>query len=281
MNVRILTDELTEKYLRSLVLDEKSYITIQKYRHDITVFQEYLGGRELKKELVIEYKNKLLKDGYAVSSINSMISAINSMFAFLGWGDLKIRFLKYQRQLFIPEEKELSRDEYVRLVTTASEDGEDRLAMMLQTICATGIRVSELSFITVEAAKRGRAVVRCKSKSRTVFIVDLLSRKLLSYAKARGIKSGPVFITAGGKPIDRTRIWREMKKLCEKADVNPKKVFPHNLRHLFARVFYAMKNDIAKLADVLGHSSINTTRIYVASTGNQHIEELKNMRLLI
>ena len=192
-----------------------------------------------------------------------------------------MKTIKIQQQVFCPEEKELTRAEYMRLVNTAKAKHNERLCLILQTICGTGIRVSELQFITIEAAKRGEATVSCKGKTRSVFIVRELQKKLLRYAAEQGIESGCIFITRGGKPVSRTNIWREMKALCGEADVNPNKVFPHNLRHLFARVFYGIEKDIAKLADILGHSSINTTRIYIISTGTEHRKRMENMRLII
>ena len=210
-----------------------------------------------------------------------MISSINSLFSFLCWHDLRVKTLKLQQQVFCPEEKELTKSEYVRLCRAADRKHNERLNLILQTICGTGIRVSELQYITVEAVKRSEAIVNCKAKTRVVFIVKELKQKLLRYAAEQGIKNGMIFITKTGKPISRTNIWREMKALCGEANVNPQKVFPHNLRHLFARVFYGIEKDIAKLADILGHSNINTTRIYIMSTGAEHRRRMENMRLII
>ena len=210
-----------------------------------------------------------------------MLASINSLFAFLGWHDLKVKSIKLQQQIYCPEEKELTKVEYTRLCRTAEKKHNERLNLILQTICGTGIRVSELQFITVEAVKLGEATVSCKAKTRSVFIVKELQKKLLRYAAEQGIKNGMIFVTRTGKPISRTNIWREMKALCEEANVNPQKVFPHNLRHLFARTFYGIEKDIAKLADILGHSSINTTRIYIISTGTEHRRRMENMHLII
>lgn len=281
MKGRILTNALLEQFREHLILEERSDATIEKYCRDVYAFTAYADGAEITKELAIAYKNKLKEGGYAVRSINSMLASINSLFAFLGWHDLKVKSIKVQQQIFCPEEKELTKAEYMRLVNTAKVKHNERLCLILQTICGTGIRVSELQFITVEAAKRGEATVSCKGKTRSVFIVRELQKKLLRYATEQGIKSGSIFITRGGKPISRTNIWRDMKSLCEEANVNPNKVFPHNLRHLFARVFYGIEKDIAKLADILGHSSINTTRIYIISTGTEHRQRMENMRLII
>ena len=208
-------------------------------------------------------------------------SATKSFFSFFGWDDLKVKSLKLQQQVYCPAEKELTKAEYTRLCKAAQRRHNERLNLILQTICGTGIRVSELQFITVEAAKCGEAVVRCKGKTRAVFIVRELRQKLLRYAAEQNIRSGMIFVTRTGKPISRTNIWREMKALCIEADVNPQKVFPHNLRHLFARVFYGIEKDIAKLADILGHSSINTTRIYIISTGMEHRRRMENMHLIL
>lgn len=281
MKGRILTKALLAKFKEHLILEERSCATIEKYCRDVAAFADYLDGNAVTKELAIAYKNKLKYDGYAVRSINSMLASINSLFAFLGWHDLKVKSIKVQQQIFCPEEKELTKAEYMRLVNTSKSKHNERLCLILQTICGTGIRVSELQFITIEAAKRGEATVSCKGKTRSVFIVRDLQKKLLRYAAEQGIESGCIFITRGGKPVSRTNIWRDMKSLCEEADVNPNKVFPHNLRHLFARVFYGIEKDIAKLADILGHSSINTTRIYIISTGTEHRQHMESMRLII
>ena len=210
-----------------------------------------------------------------------MLASLNSLFSFLGWYDCKVRSLKLQRQVYCPEEKELTKAEYARLCRTAKAKHNERLNLILQTICGTGIRVSELQFITVEAVKKGEATVSLKGKTRSVFLIKPLQKKLLRYITEQKIQSGAVFVTRTGKPINRTNIWREMKKLCLEAEVNPEKVFPHNLRHLFARVFYGIEKDIAKLADILGHSSINTTRIYIISTGMEHRQRMERMRLII
>ena len=210
-----------------------------------------------------------------------MLASLNSLFTYLGWHDLKVRTVKVQREIFCPEEKELTKAEYERLCRTAQQRHNQRLNLILQTICGTGIRVSELPFITAEAVRRGEAIVSLKGKTRTVFLVKPLQKKLLRYISEQKIESGAVFITRTGKPMNRTTIWREMKGLCEEAGVNPQKVFPHNLRHLFARVFYGIEKDIAKLADILGHSSINTTRIYIMSTGTEHRQRMEKMRLIL
>ncbi len=272
---------MIECFKNFLVLEEKSENTIEKYLRDINAFWKYVGERIVTKELAIKYKEHLLSDEYAVRSVNSMIASLNSFFTFAGCEHLKIKTIKEQRQIFCSEDKELTKEEYTRLLNAAESKGNKRLNLILQTICGTGIRVSELKFITVEAVKKGEAFVFCKGKRRSVFIVKALQKKLLRYAKEQKIKSGCIFITRTGKPVSRTNIWRDMKKLCKEANVNPNKVFPHNLRHLFARVFYGIEKDIAKLADILGHSSINITRIYIISTGTEHRQRMENMRLVI
>lgn len=276
--LRITTKDIAG-FREHLILEERSAATIQKYIRDIKAFAKYAEGA-VTRETVIAYK-KRLQEHYAVRSVNSMLASLNSFFAFLGWHDLRVKALKLQQQVYCPEEKELTKAEYTRLCKAVQRRHNERLNLILQTICGTGIRVSELQFITVEAAKCGEAVVRCKGKTRAVFIVRELRQKLLRYAAEQGIKSGMIFVTRTGKPINRTNIWREMKSLCQEAGVNPEKVFPHNLRHLFARVFYGMEKDIAKLADILGHSSINTTRIYIISTGIEHRRRMENMHLIL
>ena len=281
MKGKILTSNQIAAFAAYLKSEEKSENTIEKYIRDARAFAAYMGNMEITKEAAIAYKNKLLSEGYAVRSINSMVASINSLFAFLGWDSLKLKSLKLQRQIYCSEEKELTKAEYMRLVNTARQKGNERLNLLIQTICGTGIRVSELQYITVEAVTCGEAVVSLKGKTRSVFIVRELQKKLLRYASEQKIDSGAVFITRTGKPMSRTNIWREMKNLCAQAGVNPQKVFPHNLRHLFARTFYGIDKDIAKLADILGHSSINTTRIYIITTGNEHRQRMENMRLIM
>ena len=280
MEGRVITAKMIAGFREHLILEERSVATIQKYIRDVKAFMAYAQNSAITKETVIAYK-KYLQENYAVRSANSMLASINSFFSLFGWNDLKVKSLKLQQQIYCPEEKELTKAEYTRLCKAAQRRHNERLNLILQTICGTGIRVSELQFITAEAAKCGEAVVRCKGKTRAVFIVRELRQKLLRYAAEQNIQSGMIFVTRTGKPISRTNIWREMKALCIEADVNPQKVFPHNLRHLFARVFYGIEKDIAKLADILGHSSINTTRIYIISTGTEHRQRMENMRLII
>ncbi|MBQ7133461.1 MAG: tyrosine-type recombinase/integrase [Ruminococcus sp.] len=281
MTERILTENTIRNFKVYLMSEEKSKNTIEKYLRDVTAFMVFVSGCTITKDKVIEYKTKLISENYAVRSINSMLASLNSLFEYLNWNDLKVKSIKLQHQIYCPEEKELTKTEYLRLLNTAKQKKSERLNLLIQTICGTGIRVSELEFITVEAVKSGKAIVTLKGKTRTVFIVKVLKQKLLRYAKEQKINSGAIFITRTGKPMSRTNIWREMKALCKEANVNPDKVFPHNLRHLFARTFYGIEKDIAKLADILGHSSINTTRIYIITTGNEHRKCLENMQLVI
>ena len=280
MEERILTADIIEDFRKNLELQEKSTSTIEKYIRDVKAFSVYAENSAITKEKVIAYK-KYLRNNYAVRSVNSMLASINSLFNSLEWHDLKVKSLKLQQQVFCSEDRELTKAEYARLCKTAKRKKNKRLNLILQTICGTGIRVSELQYITVEAAKQGEAVVNCKAKTRSVFIVKELKQKLLRYAAEQNIKSGMIFVTRTGKLISRTNIWREMKALCVEANVNPEKVFPHNLRHLFARSFYRLERDLAKLADLLGHSSINTTRIYIRTTSAEHRRCLERMRLVL
>ena len=278
---RIISDGELEEFRRHLTEDEKSAYTVEKYLRDIRTFQSYAGNNDLTKDLIIEYKQHLLNIGYKICSINSMLSALNNFFEYLEWYDLRVKQYKIQKEVFRPEKKELTRAEYRRLCEEAEKSGNERLSLIMQTICSTGIRVSELPSITVEAVRIGETVVSGKSKTRTVFLVNNLRKKLKDYAEKRGIKSGPVFITKKGVPLDRSDIWRDMKKLCGKAAVGRTKVYPHNLRHLFARVFYDSEKDITKLADILGHCNINTTRIYTISTGKEHRKKMEKLNLII
>lgn len=277
---RIITNSMIRDFENHLHSDEKSDNTIEKYLRDVRAFTVFVQAREISKTVVMEFKASLAEK-YEVASANSMIAAVNAFLRFMGWSDCCIKQFKVQKKAFCSEEKELTKAEYIRLVNAAKEKGNERLNLILLTICGTGIRVSELQFITVEAVCKGEAVVSCKNKARTVFIVRELQKRLLNYIKTKGITVGSIFITKSGKPMSRCNIWREMKALCEQAGVSPDKVFPHNLRHLFARTFYGIEKDIAKLADILGHSNINTTRIYIITTGAEHKRKLKNMRLII
>ena len=280
MNRRRITAADIAAFRKQLILAERSAATVEKYVRNAAAFAAFADGGAITKMTVIAYKEKLQRT-YAPRSVNSMLAGVNSLFVFLGWHDLKVRSLKLQQRVYCHKEKELTKTEYARLCRAAKQRHNERLHLILQTICGTGMRVSELRYVTVEAAKRGEATVRCKGKTRTVFLVKELKQKLLRYAAKQKIESGMIFVTRTGKPVGRTTVWREMKALCKAANVNPEKVFPHNLRHLFARVFYNMEKDIAKLADILGHSSINTTRIYIISTGTEHRRRMESMRLIL
>ena len=254
--------------------------TIDKYLHDGSEFAAWMGDRRLNKETAAAWRDHLVKENYAPATINSMLSAVNRLLKFLGREDCKIKFLRIQRKTFRDQSRELTRNEYQRLLDTAAAEGQERLGLLMETICSTGIRVSEVQYITVEAAQAGRAEISLKGKIRTILLPAKLCRKLLKYAKKHKTASGEIFLTRNGKPISRRQIWREMKSLCQKAGVESSKVFPHNLRHLFAAVFYKACRDIVKLADVLGHSSINTTRIYLMTSGAEHAKQLERLGLV-
>ena len=260
-----------------LIEEEKSELTVEKYLRDAGKFLNWLGTEELTKSKVLEYKSMLMEH-YAIASTNSMLSSINRYLSFIGRKDCQVKTIRQQRRVFLPEEKELSRREYENLLRAAEK--KTRLCLLMQTICATGIRVSEHRFITVEAAKAGCAQVQLKGKCRTVFLPKKLCRTLLKYAKEQNIQQGSIFVTASGTPLNRSNIWAEMKKLCAAAGVRREKVFPHNLRHLFARIYYSIEKDIVRLADILGHSSINTTRIYTMETGEVHRKQIEKMPLV-
>lgn len=263
-----------------LFAEEKSTATIDKYLRDISAFAKWSLGKEITKSVVLEYK-AYLTEILAPASVNSVLSSLNSFFIYKKEYPLKVKLIKIQRQVFANKEKELTRNEYERLLRAAERKGNKRLYYLIQTICATGIRVSELRFITVEAIEKGQAVINCKGKMRTVIIPLKLCKILKQYAKKRKITSGSVFITGSGKPLDRSNICHDMKKLCKSAEVPAEKVFPHNLRHLFARTYYSVQKDIVRLADILGHSSINTTRIYTMETGDIHRQQLQRLGLLL
>lgn len=273
-----LTELLAAQYAYHLREEEKSRITIEKYLRDVRGFARYLNGQYITKDAVIAYKQQLLNQGYALRSVNSMLAAVNSFLTFCGLTDCRVRLCRMQREIYQRSERELSRAEYLRLLRAA--EGDRRLWLLMQTICSTGIRVSELNYFTVEAVRRGEVSVACKNKSRKILLPGKLQKLLLHYARAIGITRGVIFRTRNGKPLDRSNIWAAMKRLCARAKIDPGKVFPHNLRKLFARTFYDLEKDIAKLADVLGHSNINTTRIYIMTTGQEHRRQLERLRLL-
>ena len=275
---RLTTQRITE-FNRYLVQEERSPGAIEKYLRDVRAFASWLDGREVTKELAAEWKEHLLADR-TPRTVNSMLAAVNAFFRFVGWEDCRVRHLKIQRQMFRSASKELSREEYQRLLDRARAQGRQRLALLMETICATGIRVSEVRYITLEAARSGCATISLKGKIRVILLPNRLCRKLIKYAKKQKIVSGEIFLTRNGNSLSRKQIWAEMKDLCQKAGVEPSKVFPHNLRHLFARTFYKSCKDVAHLADVLGHSSIETTRIYLLSTGKEHLQQMERLGLV-
>lgn len=275
-----LTTALIQKYLTHLQEQERSPHTISKYAHDLTALLAYLSGEPLTKTALIGWKAQLVAN-LAPTSVNSMLVAVNGYLTYMGWPDLKIKLLKIQKSVFVDESKELTRTEYERLVRAAEHQENERLSLVIQTICATGIRVSELRFITVEAVQCGRAEISNKGKRRIVFLPAALRKLLAAYLRKQNKSSGPVFTTRSGKPLDRSNIWRDMKALCQSAGVDPKKVFPHNLRHLFARTFYSIDHDLSRLADILGHSNITTTRIYTAECGAVHAQQMERLKLII
>lgn len=279
MKEKRITKESLQKFKHFLTEDEKSPATIEKYMRDLQFFSEYLRSRPVSKMITLSYKD-YLSERYAVSSANSMISALNSYLRYEGWDDCCIKQFKLQKSAYCSQEDELTKEEYFRLLETAKKCGNQRLFLLIQTICCTGIRVSEVEYITVESLHRGQAEVSCKGKIRHIFIVEELCEKLKEYARSQGISSGPVFLMRNGSPMNRYCIWRSMKNLCAKAGLPERKVYPHNLRHLFARTFYDIEKDIAKLADVLGHSNINTTRIYIITTGEEHKKIMEQMGLM-
>ena len=274
-----ITDKTIEKFRKYLIDEEKSAATLEKYIRDIRAFRVWLGGEQLCKAKVMEYKEYLI-GSYAPASVNSILSSLNSFFEYNNEYGLKVKTLKIQKQIFAKDEKELTKAEYGRLLTAAKAEGNQKLYLLMQTICATGIRVSELKYITLEALKSGRANVNMKGKLRVIIIPKDLCKMLKKYADEQKITSGSIFVTKTGRPLDRTNIWKLMKSLCESAGVDKAKVFPHNLRHLFARTFYSIEKDIVRLADILGHSSVNTTRIYTMETLNICRNQLQRLGLL-
>lgn len=277
---RLITHELLEKYTDWLKEQEKSAGTIELYCRNIKALKVFLNGRCASKTELIMWKEELTEK-YAPASVNAMLAAVNSFLDYCSWNDSKVKPLRIQKEIFSREERELTKEEYLRLVQTAERTGNKRLSLVMQTICSTGIRVSELQAVTVEAVAAGRAVVNCKGKTRIVFIPDKLRRALSAYIKKQKRTAGAVFLTKAGRPLNRSNIWRDMKKLCAEAGVEPGKVFPHNLRHLFARIYYTLEKDLSRLADILGHTSVTTTRIYTMESGTVHRRQIEKMGLVI
>ncbi|MBD5150213.1 MAG: tyrosine-type recombinase/integrase [Oscillibacter sp.] len=276
-----ISENGVQQFADRLEREGRSRGTVEKYLRDVQRFVLWLHGRELTRELAAAWREHLVQSGYAPVTVNSMLSAVNHFLRFAGREDCKIRFLRIQRRVFREQDRELTRADYRRLLDAAGNQGRERLHLLMETICSTGIRVSEVRYITVEAARQGRAEITLKGKIRTILLPSRLCRKLLKYARAQKTASGEIFRTRSGKSLSRGQIWREMKDLCERAGVARSRVFPHNLRHLFATLFYGACRDIVKLADILGHSSVNTTRIYLMTTGAEHARQLERLGLVI
>lgn len=279
MTDKILSVQHLNAFQEYLQREEKSAATVEKYLRDVRAFVAFAEGRSITKEVTIAFKKELEERQYAVRSINSMLASLNSMMEFMGWSDCKVKTLRCQRQIYCAVEKELTKAEYMRLLEASKK--QEQLNLVMQTICGTGIRVSELKYFTVQAVRRGEVSVHCKSKIRTILVPGKLKRLLLDYAAKKNITSGAIFVSRNGKPLNRSNIWAQMKRLCQAARVNSEKVFPHNLRKLFARTFYGIEKDIAKLADILGHGSIETTRIYIMSTGTEHRRKIERLGLVV
>ncbi|MBE6534435.1 MAG: integrase [Ruminococcaceae bacterium] len=277
--MRKITTEIIKSFKDYLINEEKAVATVNKYLHDVGEFQMWLGEQELCKTATLSYKSYLCEH-CAPASVNAALSSLNSFFNFMEWYDLRVKNLKIQKQIFASADKELTKAEYDRLLEAAKQKKNERLYLLMQTICSTGIRVSEVRYVTVEAVWRGIAEINCKGKRRQVFLPKQLCQILKQYIREQKIKSGAVFITKNGNPLDRSNIWSDMKKLCKAANVSEKKVFPHNLRHLFARTYYSLQKDIVRLADILGHNSVNTTRIYTMETGEIHRRQIQRLGLL-
>ena len=270
---RAIAGKTIEEYCLWLQHNEMSQGTIYKYRYYLNQLEQFMDGAAVTKERVMIWKETLRRNLSPVT-VNGALAAVNGFFRYLGWNDCLVKFIKVKQQVFCSRQKELKREEYLQLVEAAQKDGNERLCLLIQTLCSTGIRISELSYITVTAVEKQIVQVDCKGKVRTIFL-------LKEYAEKRKVQSGPIFVTRSGKPMDRSNIWREMKKIGKKAGINPQKIFPHNLRHLFARVYYSQEKDLLRLSDILGHSSVNTTRIYTMESGENHVRQLERMGLLI
>ncbi len=278
---KVITEGRLEEFSGRLSSLGRSPGTIANYIRHVRAFAAYLGGAEATRAAALGWRDELIERGYGPATVNGMLVALNRFFMYHGWCDCRVALLRVQRRVFRDEGRELTREEYERLVETALGTGRERLALVMETICATGISVSELRYITVEAARSGQAEIALKGKIRTILLPGKLCRKLLKYAAKNKTASGEIFLTGGGRSLGRKQIWAEMKAVCEKAGVAPGKVFPHNLRHLYARAFFRVSRDLVKLADVLGHSSVETTRIYLATTGEEHAKVLNKLRLVI
>ena len=280
MEKRSITTKQIVSFGQFLREEERSSATVEKYLRELRLFAAFLSGGEVTKASAAAWKAQLLAENYNPTTVNGKLSALDRFLAFMGWEDCRVKHLRLQRRLFRESSRELTREEYARLIAAAEEAGKERLSLLMEAICATGIRVSEVRYITAEAVREGRTEIALKGKIRTILLPGKLCRKLEKYARQKKITSGELFLTRSGRPMSRKQIWAEMKGVCRAAGVAPSKVFPHNLRHLFARCFYRVSRDVAKLADVLGHSSIETTRIYLISTGAEHARTLDQLRLI-
>lgn len=281
MENRCLYPVQLAQYRAFLEEEARAHGTIEQYLRAVRLFMQWLNGESVSRQSVQRWSQCLLDDGYAPVTVNAMLAALNGLFRCLGWEECRCRYLRVQRRLFRAAERTLHREEYVRLLQAAQRGGKRRLALLMETICSTGIRVSELKAITVEAVQQGRADIQLKGKIRTILIPKKLCQKLLRHARAKKIAAGEIFITSDGKSLSRCRIWLEMKRLAKAASVAPSKIFPHNLRHLFATVYYHAHRDISRLADLLGHSSIETTRIYLSTPGSECLQQLEQLRLIL
>ena len=274
-----ITQQDIKNFKSYLQNEERSAATVEKYVRDMLAFCEWLGEKTIDKNIVLAYKEHLIET-YAPVSVNSMLSSLNSFFRFKEWYDCQVKTLKIQRQIFAKSERELTKAEYEKLLSAALHKNNRRLYYLMQTICSTGIRISELRYIDTAAVKKGQAIIRCKGKMRVVLLPKQLCKMLAKYLNEQGITEGSVFQTKTGKPLDRSNIWKMLKSLCESAGVSKDKVFPHNFRHLFARTYYSLQKDIVRLADILGHASVNTTRIYTMESGQIHRMQIQKLGLL-
>lgn len=279
MDGKVLKKQQLEEFREYLLREEKSTATIEKYFRDVRAFFSFAEKQSITKEVTVAYKKQLIERGYASASINSMLASLNSFLSYFEWTECKVRSIRLQRKTYCAQEKELTKKEYMKLLKASER--QPQLNLVMKTICGTGIWVSELQYFTVEAVQKGEVTVQCKNKTRTILIPGKLRKLLMCYANKKEILSGVIFISSKGKSLDRSRIWAQMKALCERAGVHPAKVFPHNLRKLFARTFYGIEKDIAKLADILGHGSIETTRIYIMTTGAEHLRKIEQLGLVI
>lgn len=280
MEPRKITEETLAAFARQLGEEERSPATLEKYLREVRQFAAFLGGREVTRELAAAWREEL-SARQSPATVNGKLTALDRLLASLGWEDCRVKHLRVQRQLFRDSARELSREEYARLVETARRLGRGRLSLLMETICATGIRVSEVRYITAEAVREGRTEIALKGKIRTILLPGKLCRKLEKYARQKKITSGELFLTRSGRPMSRKQIWAEMKGVCRAAGVAPSKVFPHNLRHLFARTYYTLEKDLSRLADILGHSSVNTTRVYTMESGAVHARQMERMGLVL